>query len=584
MNNVKMNSIVSTVVFLIVHSLTCGTATSGELCPQQCHCFTSQSAVDLSITELHVNCSRRQIKNATDIVFALGQDTTHLDLSSNLIKTFPANLFSRLSNLKYLVLRENLIEELLPNSFRGLHHLRTLDLRGNQIRTIRSDAFFEVSGADDCDKVSSGDILKDGSGCKIDLTENNIASVERNAFPWIKKLGVHFGHSKVPLNIDPYAFYGAQAITSLVISNVPSVNLSARLFTNLEGLKLLIISDTHIERLRTFVFEGLKNAEMFVFRNVTFAEIEEYAFSGIQFVPDALSLVGKPRQLNGGGEINFIQSSFMYFPTDGFRDTNLAQMNITGCKINLVKSYAFRGMGALRNFYLSGSWIEMLEPFAFGSLRNLENLNFEDDDLGKLVTQMFVDTMDITSFRISVTRNLTIEPEAFAGCLNIKTLEICGTRPETGLKIKEGAFRHLVSVDQLIIRNLSLPVMETGAFTGMTKVRNLRIENCNVSNMSRLAFGELYGHQGAIETLTMDVGNNLTCDCQVVALIRQLRYKFFSYRVPCRTEDGQTMEVDSERQLGTGCSTNAAKSTCSGVAILVLAVFVSLRFFLTAFL
>lgn len=580
MNNMKMSSIVLTIVFLFVQSLTCGATTSGKLCPQQCHCFTSQSAADLSMTEFHVNCSRRQITNVSSIVFALGQDTTLLDLSSNLIKTLTPNLFSRLSNLKYLLLRENLIEELTPNSFRGLHRLRTLDLRRNQIRTIKSDAFFEVSGADDCDKISPGEVVKEGSGCTIDLTENNIASVERNGFPWIKKLGVHFGHSKVPLNIDPYAFYGAQAITSLVISDVPSINLSARLFTNLEGLKLLIISNTRIDRLRTFVFEGLKDAEMFVFRNVSFVEIEEYAFSGVQFVPHAVAQVGKQRQLNGGGEINFLQSSFIYFPTDGFRDTNLAQVNITRCKINLVKSYAFRGMGALRNFCLSGSWIETLEPFAFGSLRNLENLNFEADDLGQLVTEMFVDTMDITNFRISVTRNLIVEPEAFSGCLNIKTLEICGTGPETGLSIKEGAFRHLVSVDQLIIRNFSLPVLEKGAFIGMTKVCNLRIENCNVGNLSRLAFGDLYGHQGAIESLTMNVGNNLMCDCQVVALIRQLRYKFFSYNVPCRTEDGRTVEVDSEKQLGAGCSTNAAKSNCSVVTILFLAVFLSLRFFL----
>lgn len=582
MNDVKMNSVVLTIVFLCVHSLLCGATTSGELCPQQCHCSSSQAAGELSTTEFHVNCSRRQITNISDIVFALGQDTTLLDLSSNLIKTLPPNLFSRFSNLKYLLLRENVIEELMPNSFRGLHHLRTLDLRRNRIRMIKSDAFFEVSGEDDCNKISSKKILKEGSLCTIDLTENNIASVERNAFPWIKKLGVRFGHSNVPLNIAPYAFYGAQAITSLVMSNIPSINLSARLFTNLEGLKLLVVSNTHIDRLRTFVFEGLKDAQMFVFRSVSFSEIEEYAFSGVQFTPDAFAQVGRQRQLNGGGEINFLQSSFEYFPTDGFRDTNLAQVNITRCKISRVKSYAFRGMSALRNFHLSGSSIETLEHFAFGSLRNLEHLHFEDDDLGRLVTEMFGDTMDINSFRISVTRNLTVEAEAFSGCLNIKTLKICGAGPQTGLEIKEGAFRHFVSVDQLIIRNFSLPVLETGTFVGMTKVRNLRIENCNVGNLSRLAFGDLYGHQGAIESLTMNIGNNLVCDCHVLALIRQLRYKFFSYQVPCRTEDGRTVEAESERQLGAGCSTNAAKRNCSVVAILFLTVFLSILFFLTA--
>lgn len=570
----------ATVVFFSVEVLIGSESALHDFCPQRCNCSVEQPSTDAFVTEVHVNCSGQKIRNVSAIVSGLSNYTTVLDLSRNLIKSVAPNQFSKLPNLAVLLLQNNLVREIEPGTFKGLRRLQRVDLRRNRIRTIKSDAFLETSAGYNCQDVQPAHIpTKDIIYCGIDLRQNDIVNVERNAFAWMKRLSLYLGNSNTALNIDPYAFYGAQEITHLVISDVPSVSLHARLFTNVKGLQLLAISNTHIDQLKAFVFEGLKNADRINFTNVSFSAIEGFAFSGIHFDSDALDnsttlQIPASRPSNGGGEILFHKCSFRVLATDTFRDTNLARISFSDCNIDSIQSNAFRGMAALQKFHLFQSRIRTLAENGFGSLRNLDELRLEEIELNILVKESFWEVSDVVMFVISVSANTTLDFEAFSGCLNIGTLEISGSKPGISLNIKEGAFSNLVSADQLVIRNFSLPALEKGTFQGMTKIKHLKIESCNVSEISRLAFGDTTGHQGAIESLTMEVGNNLTCNCQTTSTIRQLRHKFFAYNVRCTTEDGQDVEIGNQR-LGNDCSESGSTVSTTSIFLLLAILLVS---------
>lgn len=553
------------------------------LCPQQCRCSALQSSTD--VTEVHALCSDQRIRNVSEIVSALSNVTTVLDLSDNLIRSIAPDEFSGLPNLAELSLRNNLIASIESGAFRGLKRLQSVDLRRNVIETIKSDAFLEAGAVDGCRKnrtfsyIASIDVR-----CGVDLRLNSISSIERNAFAWMKGLDLHLGNSSAPLNVDAYAFYGAQDMANLVLSDIPSVTLNARLFTNVEGLRKLTVSNTNMHPLKGFVFEGLKKTERFNFTDVSFSEIESFAFSGVEFALGDSTGRNITASNSGGGEVIFNRCSFRVLPIDGFRDTNLAQLGFNNCTIESIQSNAFRGMSALQEIRLSRTRIVSLSERGFGALRNLEELILDDVGLHVLLRESFSEVSDVALLRISVATNLTLHLDAFSGCANIGTLEISGSRPGLSLRINEGAFNNLVSVDRLIIRNFSVPALEKGAFQGMAKVKHMKIENCNVGEISKLAFGEAFGHQGAIEALTMEVGNNIKCNCQTLSVLRLLRHKFFTYNVRCTTEDSQNVEVGNH-SLGPECTPSGSfKSTPSICLLLTILMVLGYRCFSVDFL
>lgn len=557
--------LLATVVFFSVEAMVSSASRTIDHCPRRCSCSAVQSSKDASVKEIHVNCSGQKIKNVSDIVSALSNETTVLDLSVNSIKSVAPYQFSALPNLAVLLLQENLIREIAPGAFKGLRRLRRVDLTKNRLRTVKSDAFLEAGSDDHDDCCQDARSPTKDSQCGIDLRQNNISSVERNAFAWMKRLSVCLGHSSTALSVDAYAFYGAQDVQRLVISDVPRLNLHARLFTNVEGLHQLAISNTHVDQLKAFVFEGLTNTAKFSFTNVSFSAIESFAFGGARFVSDSFGnnstmglqkTVPGSKPLNTGGEITFDGCYFPILPTDAFRDTNLAKISFNACDINVIQSSAFRGVVTLRQFHVFQSRIRTLAENGFGSLRNLDELRLESIELRSLTRESFLEVTDVIMFRISFVADAVIESDAFSGCLNIGTLEISGSRPGIRLIIEAGAFRNFVSADLLVIRNFSLPVLKKDTFQGTAKIKHLKIENCNVSQISGLAFGDDTSHQGAIEHLTMDVGNSLVCNCETASTVRMLRHVFFTYNVRCTTEDGQDVEIGSQK-LGNECAVTA---------------------------
>lgn len=185
--------------------------------------------------------------------------TSVLDLSNNSIEhvtreTFASGDFFYLSSL---YLDNNIISTLEPFAFRNLASIRVISLRRNRITTIPTNGFSYLSGADSCgDDQGQGhqdedeeEDLDDGIGCRIDLRQNDIAVVDKNAFAWTKQLSILLGDSEVNdtillllLLLQLFTFYSQIADNNhccakkIVSLKPPRVNLRASNFCSFRHL------------------------------------------------------------------------------------------------------------------------------------------------------------------------------------------------------------------------------------------------------------------------------------------------------------------------------------------------------------
>lgn len=184
---------------------------------------------------------------------------------------------------------------------------------------------------------------------------------------------------------------------------------------------------------------------------------------------------------------------------------------------------------------------------------------------------------------------MTLRSYAFAQLSDVATLELRGSASTddsesssssaTALSIDVGAFRDLFAIQRLRIVNFRLPTLRRHAFAGLSRVGNLTISDCSVSDVEHEAFGEVAAQVGAIGLLDLGVGNRLNCDCAsarsagVAALQRQLAQRFSDYRAVCRLQSAATGQVSyvDIRQMDTSvCSTASSQRTALQTSRLVL--------------
>jgi len=406
------------------------------------------------------------------------------------------------------------------------------------------------------------------------------------------------------MTVDAYAFYGASWMRRVVAQNVPALTLQPRIFTNTESVDRVEISNTKMARLDQFVFEGLKDVGSIVLDRVDVGSIQSYAFSGIHFRRDGrrpTSGLGTRRPKNdefdaesgrrhGGtarkrqrhvetGLLNISSCHVGVLSTDAFRDANLAYIVLSRTDVDRLEKHAFRAVTGLRSLRIVDCRLEStIGAERFSSLRGLRSLH-----LVRLANTRVVDsfafrgTTGIDEILIHFrSGDVTLRTEAFAHVSDVGTLELRGssggsTDPEsrtTSLAIDVGAFRNLVGVERMRIVNFRLPTLRRHSFSGLSRVGNLTIADCSVSDIQREAFGEMAGHVGAIGLLDLGVGNQLRCDCGTAsgaaALRRELAQRFRDYRAVCRVENaanGRVGYVDVRQVAAATCSSGSTLRT-----------------------
>lgn len=567
---------------IVVFILLCATGlVHSTLCPAGCRCRRTPTGVSTV-------CAGTGLLNVPKKFIDPG--TTHLDLRRNSIRQLREGAFFGLTNLSTLLLDDNKLSDIEAHAFRGLVNIVRLSVRRNNVKVIRTNALNGVAGNEDACATRRN--------CILDLRDNDVVAVERNAFAWVRRLSVLIGGGGEDLTIDAYAFYGMRDVPRVEIGDVPTLTLKPRIFTNAENIGAVIVSGTRVPSLRDFTFEGLKNVHSLKFTDCHLKDVQPFAFSGVHYAespemtwnatrvvltrtdeasPSYIVAETTPEpEFPGGGLVNISECRVDVIPTDAFRDTNLASVVIVDSVVSLVDTLAFRGMSRLRVLVFARSRIGVLAKQCFSSLVRVRQVLLDNTLVDEIPAYAFKNSEGIGRLSVFLPRNssLVLRSLAFAQLIDTNAFEIIGS-PNTKLTIAVDAFQSMFGVTHFRIANVRLPVVARNTFRGLGKVTQFELHDCRVTYIEEAAFGISYG-LGAIDTLDMSIGNALPCDCVTATRMREFEMTFSRYSVYCTEVGGHRRTIAAGDPYACKVSSNAVtllSSVMTTLTICLLAIY-----------
>ena len=181
---------------------------------------------------------------AFDVPFNL-PNLLKLDLTDNLLSTFPVGLSEMFPSLKVLILNDNIISTLSPSDFRGLEQVDKLSLEKNKLTKIDSGTFRTLNGLN-----------------QLLLSDNQITTLSPDAFEGLSNLvNLNLDHNKLsnlPSKIFDY-FVKKYIRISLVRNLLNTIPNS--LFEKLSNFKIFDATSNLITKVGNKAFNGI-TAEM----------------------------------------------------------------------------------------------------------------------------------------------------------------------------------------------------------------------------------------------------------------------------------------------------------------------------------
>lgn len=412
------------------------------------------------------------------------------------------------------------MQEIGAHAFKGLDNLQVLSLRGNKISRLVPYALTGISGRLSCNPE-----------CLVDLSENDITEVQKNALAWIKRLSVLIGRSNTDLVLKAYSFYGVTDATNIRIFDIPSLLIEPRAFTNAENVGTVEIFNTRISSIKAFTFEGISDLTILNISSCDVGQIESFGFSGIQYHDTGKLEVASNRTSVLNGHFILESCSLYEIPQHAFRDTNLMAITIKKNSIMQIAANAFQGLPHLESIYILGNNLPRLTSNSLSSLKNLKEVIIHRNDIATIDDNAFYDSQEIEylSIGMSPSINLTLATRAFAHLYAVThfVIESLGY-----LDVAPAAFDGMVSVDLMEIKNVKVPEVQPHTFQGLSKVKTLKLSNCNTSVVHSTAFGDTVS-LGTVDLFDLSTGNSLPCDCQTSNMLHDFENYFGSYRVTC---------------------------------------------------
>ena len=341
----------------------------GDLGHVQCH-EIEMNVVPFLINQSHVyklSFRRNNLRTIEDNSFA-STGLFGLEISDNLLSKLKVNTFAGVENsLRELNLQSNLLTYIPVEALRSLERLQTLNLNHNLINRLPSGRKFP-------EKLSL--TLKN-----LLLADNCLIFIDQYAFPNFKSLehidlsenSIHFIHELAfaPFNNRPYQYES----TPLAYLNLAQNRLKVipfKLIHNLPVLQILNLNDNQIKSTYDSAFstQTLHLNEL----HLEFNEIEQL----------------EERSFRNFRKINktFLSfNSIHTLPRNVFKDVEINQIYLIGCKLVNISSHAWVGLEeslkyldlSLNNFHPSFKTGFLLNNDSFSALESLKGFTLNDN-------------------------------------------------------------------------------------------------------------------------------------------------------------------------------------------------------------
>lgn len=519
-------------------------------CPEKCQCSTTTET-----QENLVDCSGIGL---TVIPKDIGQTVSYLDLRNNKITELTVIGLSHLTNLSVLLLDDNEISKIEAYSFKTFQRVKRLSLQRNKLTSIKENAFSGIKGWLPCLHVGN-------NNCELDVSENDIEFIESNAFSWITNLSINIGKTGRATIIKPYSFYGTSKVNRILINDIPHLKLTKYWASETDDINLLHIQHCGLHTIEAFILEGLRDIKEIKFENCSIDLMSEYAFSGVKFlqsvgnVDEGYTVTSSTNKLLGeqqmfsnykmpygkiakkgcGGTLSFSNCDMSNIATDMLRDTNVQRLELVGNRLFNIDPDAFRGLDCLEILSVrDNSIINGLSERSFSSIKHIEEISFENNQLNEVHSYAFKDTHNVgrLTFHLKSNTELRFQSNSLTGLMDIYILEISGNHhDQTNLTLDTNAFYGVVDVNNITISSVNIPQCTKHSFYGMGKVHSLNFIDSKIHQLTSDVF-ESIPVQTPIDIFTItgeDTG--VVCDCETLQHASKFDHMFQKHKIMCES-------------------------------------------------
>ncbi|XP_032357505.1 chondroadherin [Etheostoma spectabile] len=258
--------------------------------------------------------------------------------------------------------------------------------------------------------------------------------------------------------------------------------------------------------------------------------------------------------------LNLQRNNLGSIPTGAFGESKgLISLHMQHCQLREIGSQAFKGLKKLIYLYLSNNDITSIKPGAFEDLTELTYLHLDGNQISDLPKGIFSPMINLFILQLNDNKLRELRPGTFAGATDLRWLHMSGNelttlQPGSLDDVENLAILHLDRnklstypivamsklrvveeltlgknpmrtipdlafqsfgryVEKLYLDNMGLEKFSDGAFTGVTAIKSLHLDN------NRLKFLPKSLEFGTLTNLTLS-SNPWNCTCQLSRLRR----------------------------------------------------------------
>ncbi|XP_019130577.1 chondroadherin [Larimichthys crocea] len=258
--------------------------------------------------------------------------------------------------------------------------------------------------------------------------------------------------------------------------------------------------------------------------------------------------------------LNLQRNSLGTIPTGAFSESKgLISLHMQHCQLREIGSQAFKGLKKLVYLYLSMNEINNIKPGAFEDLTELTYLYLDGNQISDLAKGIFSPMINLFILQLNDNKLRELRQGTFEGAKDLRWLHMSGnelstlqpgslddvenlailhldnnkmsTYPSVAMSklrvveeltlgknpmrtIPDNAFQSFGRyMEKLTLDNMGLEKFSDGAFTGVTAIKSLHLDNNKLKSLPRSL------EYGTITNLTLS-NNPWSCTCQLAPLRR----------------------------------------------------------------